>query len=209
MNNNISKAIGTRINSVLAIKNKHQKDLAHHLGVKDNVVSYWCSGVRTPNTEQIIEISKFLDVSADYLLGLVDVSTTDLETKRICNSIGLTYEAVETLQAGAKHQITDYLNEVINLSCNSYYGIKFYSSIWHYLKSNQLDVINGDTVDILDENFDSKNYEKIDSIGFSLEEPYRTNLSFQTLDKSFLENYFMMSVQNELSSLKRDLEGNQ
>lgn len=67
MDNN--KVIGQRINEALAMRNKKQKDLAAHLGVKDNVISYFCSGARTPNIQQIIKISEYLNVSTDYLLG--------------------------------------------------------------------------------------------------------------------------------------------
>ena len=65
-----AKVIGQRINAALAKSGKRQKDLAAELGVKDNVVSYYCSGTRTPNVKQIIEISRLLRVSTDWLLGL-------------------------------------------------------------------------------------------------------------------------------------------
>ncbi len=62
MDNNYNEIIGQRINAALALSNIKQKELAKELGVKDNVVSYWCSGKRTPNTEQIIKISKMLNI---------------------------------------------------------------------------------------------------------------------------------------------------
>lgn len=72
------KIIGERINSALAIRAVKQKELADALNVKDNVISYFCSGVRTPNTLQIIEIAKFLNVSSDYLLGMSDIIEGDI-----------------------------------------------------------------------------------------------------------------------------------
>ena len=68
MKNN-KKLIGTRINAALADRKVSQKELADYLKVKPNVISYFCSGERTPNTEQIIMISEFLDVPTDFLLG--------------------------------------------------------------------------------------------------------------------------------------------
>ena len=66
----ISKIIGNRLCIILEINNVKQKELAKVLGVKDNIISYFCSGARKPNLEQIIEIAKYFNVSADYLLGL-------------------------------------------------------------------------------------------------------------------------------------------
>lgn len=61
--------IGEQINIALLKKNIKQKELAKAIGVTDNTISYFVSGSRTPNTEQIIEIAKFLGVSTDYLLN--------------------------------------------------------------------------------------------------------------------------------------------
>lgn len=91
------KKIGTNINAALANAKLKQKDLAKELKVTDNTVSYWCSGMRTPNTEQIIQIAKFLKVSTDYLLGLSNVATTDAELKAVCEYTGLTEDAAKNL----------------------------------------------------------------------------------------------------------------
>ena len=94
---NKKMVIGSRINSALAYSNKKQKDLAAHLGVPDNTISYFCSGKRVPNAEQIIKISKFLKVSSDYLLGLNENPTTDKDITFICDKTGLDEKAVKKL----------------------------------------------------------------------------------------------------------------
>lgn len=63
------KALGLRIANALELRGKKQKELAQELEVTANTVSYFCTGSRTPNLEQLIKISEFLDVSTDYLLG--------------------------------------------------------------------------------------------------------------------------------------------
>lgn len=83
------KIIGSRINSALAMNNTLQKELAKQLNVKDNIVSYWCKGDRTPNTSQIIQIANYLNVSTDYLLGITDAATTDKDLKFVCDYTGL------------------------------------------------------------------------------------------------------------------------
>ena len=65
---NTRKIIGCRINELLAINNVKQKELAAHLSVSDNIVSYFVRGARVPNTEQIIKIAKFFNVPTDFLL---------------------------------------------------------------------------------------------------------------------------------------------
>lgn len=89
--------IGERINTGLALRNMKQKELAHKLDVKDNVVSYWCKGSRIPNTEQIIKIADVLKVSTDYLLGVSEVATSDKDLQYICDYTGLSKETVQEL----------------------------------------------------------------------------------------------------------------
>lgn len=59
MNMITRKIIGQTINTLLAEQNKRQKDLAKELGVTDNTISYFVSGSRTPNLEQITTIADF------------------------------------------------------------------------------------------------------------------------------------------------------
>ena len=93
----INKIIGQRINSLLAYKHINQKDLAKELGVKDNVISYWCNGTRKPNFEQIIRMSQFFNVSTDYLLGVTSAPTNDKDVQFICDYTGLTERTVKIL----------------------------------------------------------------------------------------------------------------
>ena len=52
-----------------------QEQLALELGTDKKAVSRWESGQYSPNLETLIEISRILNVSADYLLGLSDNPT--------------------------------------------------------------------------------------------------------------------------------------
>ena len=97
MNSKLSKTIGKRINILLAEQTKMQKELAVHLGVPANTVSYFISGRRTPNTEQIAKIADFFDVSADYLLGRTNAETTDKDLRFICEYTGLSENTIMTL----------------------------------------------------------------------------------------------------------------
>ena len=98
MNSELSKTIGKRINTLLAEQERKQKELAAHLGVPDNTVSYFVSGRRTPNTEQIAKIADFFNVSADYLLGRTNAETTDKDLRFVCEYTGLSENAIMTLR---------------------------------------------------------------------------------------------------------------
>lgn len=110
MSNNTKQIIGQRINTVLAIKNIKQKDLATSIGVSDNIISYFVSGKRTPNTEQIIAISKYLDVSSDYLLGLSDAPTNDKDLQFICDYTGLSLKSISMFHNFAINSDDEFLN---------------------------------------------------------------------------------------------------
>lgn len=105
MDINKRKQIGTRINAALASANMKQKELAKAIGVTDNTISYFVSGSRVPNTEQIIEIAAALHVSTDYLLGLTDAPTTDRDLRYICDYTGLSEKAVEVLHYYQYHTL--------------------------------------------------------------------------------------------------------
>ncbi len=91
------KKIGQAINTLLAEQNKRQKDLAKELGVTDNTISYFVSGSRTPNLEQITTIADFFNVSTDFLLGRTKAHTQNTEIRAICDYTGLSEKAVSEL----------------------------------------------------------------------------------------------------------------
>lgn len=51
-------------------KNIGQVELAKQLNVSKGIISLWENGLREPNMSSLIAISKFFDVSIDYLVGI-------------------------------------------------------------------------------------------------------------------------------------------
>ena len=88
-----------RLCSALALRGVRQKDLAKELGVKDNVISYYCSGARVPKLEQVITISRFLNVPADYLLGLSGVLYVNAGLRTAETATGLNKKSIKAIQA--------------------------------------------------------------------------------------------------------------
>ncbi len=49
-------------------KNLSQKKLGEFLGVCNQAVSFWESGAREPNLDDLLKIAQFFEVEVDYLL---------------------------------------------------------------------------------------------------------------------------------------------
>ncbi|MBQ7596081.1 MAG: helix-turn-helix transcriptional regulator, partial [Clostridia bacterium] len=81
----------------------------------DNTVSYWCNGHRAPNLEQVIKIATLFNVSIDYLTGVTDVSSTDVDIKAMRNYLGLYEETLHDLKLLYNLEFIpqDYFNDFI------------------------------------------------------------------------------------------------
>jgi len=146
--------IGQRINTALAARDIKQKELAKQIGVKDNVVSYWCSGTRIPNTTQIVQIAKVLNVSTDYLFGLSDVATNDKDIKDVCEYTGLNEDSVKTLHYFSNKIKGNYNYKFIDLFLN-----------WFFISGNEnIDKLKDCLQNLTNINFENKtNADKIET----------------------------------------------
>ena len=98
MDNELSKIIGDRINTLLAKNDFKQKDLAEWTGIKpENTISYFCSGKRIPNTSQLKKIADFFGTTTDYLLGRSTSSAIEAEFIKLNELTGLSDEAIEKM----------------------------------------------------------------------------------------------------------------
>ena len=62
-----------RFNEILKTCGKSQVEIANALGVSKQCVSDYKSGKSVPSIQTLVYICAFLDVSADYLLGITDI----------------------------------------------------------------------------------------------------------------------------------------
>lgn len=74
-----------------------QNDLAAMMNCNRQKIADWERGKSTPSADDLILLSKKFNVSADYLLGLTDVTATDKDIKFICDYTGLSEKAVDVL----------------------------------------------------------------------------------------------------------------
>lgn len=69
MDNNI---FGNKLQELRKEIGLTQRELGEKLGFSNQTVSFWESGKREPDLNAMRKIAQFFDVSADYLLGLIE-----------------------------------------------------------------------------------------------------------------------------------------
>ncbi len=85
-----------RLQSIRKSHSEKQNDLAKALGMARSSISMYENGIAIPDIDTLIKIASHYRVSADYLLGLDDTTTHDIECIR--EEIGLSEEAIDTLR---------------------------------------------------------------------------------------------------------------
>ena len=68
-----------RIKTLRERKGLTQSTLARMIGITRSSVNAWEMGLSTPSTQYLIELSKYFNVSTDYLLGLEATSTINTD----------------------------------------------------------------------------------------------------------------------------------
>lgn len=67
-----NKVFGERLKMLRSEKNIGQNLLAQELDLSNASISYWETAKQMPTAEAIFKLAQYFDVSADYLLGLID-----------------------------------------------------------------------------------------------------------------------------------------
>lgn len=132
---NFRKKVGERINTALATKDIKQKDLARTIGVTDNTISYYVSGARTPNTEQIVKMAQYLGVSTDYLLGTSEVASNDPNIQMISKYTGLSDKSINALHYDLTENEQTKVFTTINSFIENDNTIYFFDTFEKYCRS--------------------------------------------------------------------------
>ena len=91
------KVFSKRLSALMKERGLRQQALADYLGTKRQTISLYMGGQSMPDAEQLKNIALFFDVSADWLLGLADVRSANIEIQAICARTGLSEAAVSGL----------------------------------------------------------------------------------------------------------------
>lgn len=95
--------IKTRLRELRKQSNYSQQDLADMIGVTKQTISQYERGVREPDFDNLLALCDVFNVSADYLLGKVDV------TLRLLTSEGLKkLSAADSLTSAESAILIDY-----------------------------------------------------------------------------------------------------
>ena len=106
-----------RLSALMKKRNVTQEGLAHELGVKRQTVSLYKNGQSKPDAEQLKNIAAFFDVSADWLLGLSDIETSDKNIRNVCEYTGLSEDSIKWISEINAHQtMTESISKQI-LKC--------------------------------------------------------------------------------------------
>lgn len=88
-----------RIRSLIDESEKSREEIAKsaELDCDTSTITKHYNGDRKISAEYIVKYAKYFNVSADYLLGISDVKTTDKDLEYICAYTGLAEEVIEKL----------------------------------------------------------------------------------------------------------------
>lgn len=68
---------------------------------------------KKPSAEMVYKIAKAFNVSTDYLLGLTDYKTNNKATKELCDTLGLSEEAIGILSADPTSAIPEHMMRIL------------------------------------------------------------------------------------------------
>ena len=207
---NETKTLGQRLYECREKTGMKQADVARALNVQRQQISYYENDSRQPDLDRLKELSRLYGVSTDYLLGMTDVSSSDLEIKEVCNYTGLSENAVNILHKHStvskeigndlerivlynKELVDPELLRAVNLIIENATNITFYRDFLNYIYS--------DTI-----RFHAGNYEKGNEENSSVVsiENLQVDKYGQTYipSKEQLEAVALMILQSKLKTLK-------
>lgn len=98
MDENINKDIGKRIQEIRIEKGLKQDYIAEKAKINRPNISKYERGETAIPLDILKKISKILNTSTDYLLGLTECKTPKTNYRALCDAIGVDDTAVETLE---------------------------------------------------------------------------------------------------------------
>lgn len=87
-----------RLKTFLEESGTTQTELANYIGCTRQAISLYVTGQSTPDIKVLLKIAEFFNVSTDYLLGITDIKSININIKEISQRTGLTEEAIKVLE---------------------------------------------------------------------------------------------------------------
>jgi len=89
--------LNCRLRELMDGREAKTEDLANAVGIGSSAVRMWYTGYARPDIEKIPAICKFYNVSADWLLGLSEAQSANMEFRQISEETGLSDHALLNL----------------------------------------------------------------------------------------------------------------
>ena len=96
-NENYGNVLPARLRGLMEQRGVTQSDLAAKLNITRAAVSQYCRGGTSPDWERLRQIAEVLGASVDYLVGLTDCVTPNMECRAVCDYTGLSEAALDAL----------------------------------------------------------------------------------------------------------------
>ena len=199
--------IGNKIKTLREKKGLTQLELSKDLNVVRQTVAQWENQERDLKTGAIISLAKYFNVSADYLLGLTENTSTNISEIGISNKTGFSTSTVENiLNLSAEHKTI--LDKIINELLKSDLLEKF-----EELKANNIKLINLYQTDSIynklveDEELTYNTIDNADELNgkFIFKDEYSKLLLFE-IKYIFFDIIRDLSDYNKMIELKKDSE---
>ena len=88
----------TRLHKLMKSHKVTQQDVANFVGTTRQAIAQYADGSVQPNIEKLYKIADYFHVSADYLLGIADVTASDVDDKAINKMLGLSENTINILR---------------------------------------------------------------------------------------------------------------
>lgn len=86
----------------------NQRELAEGIGISKQTISFYVNGKRLPDIDIFSDLCEYFEVSADYLLGITDFRSSNIDNKEIHQRLGLSDKAIATLVDIKENQIVQH-----------------------------------------------------------------------------------------------------
>lgn len=119
---NYNAAFPSRLRECVKNRGVTQSDIATALGKSRQAIGYYMDGTSSPDWETLVDLAKYLNVSADYLLGLSPYMDKEKENLT-APDMGLTEGAaaiLSTYQKTGSAQMLNTLNSLIEAEATAH-----------------------------------------------------------------------------------------
>ena len=123
----INSSFAEKLAEIMKEQGTTQKELADNIGVTRQAISQYTKGITQPTADIIVAIAKFFNVSTDYLLGVSDAKSTDMDIQGACKFFGVSEETI----TGLKVNIDEIRKYNVDLS------IPFFKPTQEEIEENQ------------------------------------------------------------------------